>query len=49
MDTLKRFYSLSLIFTVVCLGLGLWYGLSSTGSAAGAAELLWIIFVVIPA
>lgn len=46
MDTLKRFYSLSLIFTVACLGLGLWYGLSSTGSVTGAAELLWIIVVL---
>ena len=46
MDTLKRFYGLSLVFTLVCLGLGVWYGMSSTGSVAGTAELLWIIVVL---
>ena len=46
MDTLKRFYGLSLLFTVVCLGLGLWYGMSSTGTVAGTAKILWIIVVL---
>jgi hypothetical protein len=46
MDTLKRFYGLSLIFTIVCLGLGVWYGASSTGTMAGTAQMLWIIVVL---
>lgn len=46
MDTLKRFYGLSLVFTVICLGLGAWYGLSSTGSLGGTAQMLWIIVVL---
>lgn len=46
MDTLKRFYGFSLIFTLVCLGLGVWYGYSSTGSLVGTAQMLWIIVVL---
>jgi uncharacterized protein len=46
MDTLKRFYGFSLIFTLVCLGLGAWYGMSSTGTVSGTAQMLWIIFVL---
>jgi uncharacterized protein len=46
MDTLKRFYGFSLIFTLVCLGLGVWYGYSSTGSLIGTAQMLWIIVVL---
>lgn len=46
MDTLKRFYGFSLIFTLMCLALGGWYGFSSTGSVAGTAQMLWIIFVL---
>ncbi|GAA0278003.1 DUF475 domain-containing protein [Alteraurantiacibacter aestuarii] len=46
MDTLLRFYKFSLIFTVICLGLGAWYGWSSTGNLAGTASILWIIIVL---
>src|SRR5687767_3166098 len=46
MDTLKRFYGFSLVFTIICLGLGAWYGMSSTGTVTGTAQLLWIIFVL---
>jgi hypothetical protein len=46
MDTLKRFYGFSLIFTLVCLGLGAWYGVSSTGTLSGTAQMLWIIVVL---
>ncbi len=36
-----------MIFTLVCLGLGAWYGWSSTGgSLAGTAGMLWIIVVL---
>lgn len=46
MQTLFRFYGFSLIFTLLCLGLGLWYGWESTGSVAGTASMLWIIVVL---
>ena len=46
MDTLKRFYGFSLIFTLICLGLGVWYGYESTGSISGTAAMLWIIVVL---
>lgn len=46
MDTIKRFYGFSLAFTLLCLGLGAWYGFESTGSVIGMAQLLWIIVVL---
>jgi hypothetical protein len=46
MDTLKRFYGFSLVFTLICLGLGAWYGMSSTGTVSGTAQILWIIVVL---
>lgn len=46
METLKRFYGFSLLFTLVCLGLGVWYGYSSTGSLVGTAQMMWIIIVL---
>jgi hypothetical protein len=46
MDTLKRFYGFSLVFTLICLGLGALYGISSTGTVSGTAQMLWIIVVL---
>ncbi len=46
MDTLKRFYGFALIFTLACLALGVWYGVSSTGTLSGTAKMLWIIVVL---
>ncbi len=46
MATLIRFYGFSLIFTLACLGLGVWYGWASTGTLAGTAAILWIIVVL---
>jgi len=46
MATLLRFYKFSLIFTLVCLGLAVWYGLESTGTLAGTAQLLWIVIIL---
>ena len=46
MQTLWRFYGFSLIFTLFCLGLGVWYGWASTGSVGATAALLWIIVVL---
>lgn len=39
-------YRFSIVFTLVCLALGVWYGWMSTGSATGIAQMLWIIVVL---
>ena len=39
-------YRFSIVFTLVCLAHGLWYGWASTGSVAGTAQVLWIIVVL---
>lgn len=41
-----QFYRASVIFTLVCLALGAWYGWASTGTLAGTAGVLWIILVL---
>ena len=46
MATFTRFYGFSFIFTLVCLGLGVWYGYASTGSYSAMAGMLWIIVVL---
>ena len=46
MQTLRRYYGFSFIFTLICLALGAWYGWSSTGSIGGTASMLWIIAVL---
>jgi uncharacterized protein len=39
-------YKFSIVFTAVCLALGVWYGWASTGTMAGMAQMLWIIVVL---
>ena len=46
MTTLKRFYGFSFLFTLICLGLGAWYGWVSSGTVAGTLSMLWIIVVL---
>ncbi|WP_340587840.1 DUF475 domain-containing protein [Erythrobacter alti] len=47
MATLKRFYGFSLIFTFICLALGVWYGWSSSGgSVPDTLAMLWIIVIL---
>lgn len=42
-----HYYRASMIFTLVCLGLGVWYGWSSSGGSLSAtAGMLWIIVVL---
>jgi uncharacterized protein len=43
---LMKFYKGSILFTLVCLGLGTWYGWSQSGSLATTASMLWIIVVL---
>jgi len=44
-DALKH-YTFSFFFMLACLGLAAWYGYSSTGTIAGTARVLWIVFVL---
>ena len=46
MSTFLRFYGFSLVFTIICLGLGAWYGWYATGSLIGMAEILWIVTIL---
>ncbi len=46
MQTLLRYYTFSLIFTVICLGLAAWYGIASTGTIVGMAQVLWIVVIL---
>ena len=46
MANLLRFYAFSFAFSFVCLALAAWYGWASTGSLAGTAGVLWIVFVL---
>ncbi|HCF25381.1 MULTISPECIES: DUF475 domain-containing protein [unclassified Novosphingobium] len=43
---MMKFYKGSILFTIACLALGVWYGWSQTGSVAATASMLWIIFVL---
>ena len=43
---LMKFYKGSILFTIVCLALGAWYGWAQTGNLAATASMLWIIFVL---
>ncbi|MGB1879470.1 MAG: DUF475 domain-containing protein [Gammaproteobacteria bacterium] len=46
MTSFTHYYRGALIFTVVCLTLGVTYGWHSTGTASGTLSLLWIILVL---
>ncbi|WP_305095902.1 DUF475 domain-containing protein [Croceibacterium aestuarii] len=41
-----KYFRGSLVFTLVCLALGLWYGWSATGSISATLRMLWIIAVL---
>jgi uncharacterized protein len=43
---LMKYYKGSILFTLACLALGLWYGWSQSGSLAATASMLWIIMVL---
>lgn len=43
---LLKYYKGSILFTLVCLALGAWYGWVQTGSIAGTLSLLWIVVVL---
>lgn len=41
-----KFYRGAIVFTLVCLGLAVWYGWTATGTLAGMAGTLWIVAVL---
>jgi hypothetical protein len=46
MQTLFRYYTFSLVFTAICLGLAGWYGMVSTGTMVGMLQVLWIVVIL---
>ena len=46
MATLLRYYTFSLVFTAVCLALGLWYAVASTDSVGAVLSIMWIIVIL---
>ncbi|KRA83236.1 DUF475 domain-containing protein [Altererythrobacter sp. Root672] len=41
-----RYYKGSIVFTLVCLALAVWYGWELTGTASGTLSMLWIVIVL---
>ena len=41
-----RHYKGSILFTLICLALAVWYGWMQTGTASGTLALLWIVVVL---
>lgn len=41
-----KYYKGSILFTLACLALAVWYGWATTGTLAGTASLLWIVVVL---
>lgn len=41
-----KYYKGSILFTLVCLALAVWYGWATTGTVEGTASLLWIVVVL---
>lgn len=46
MNTIRQYYTFSLVFTAVCFALAAWYGWSSTGSITATLGILWIVLVL---
>lgn len=46
MRAIFQHYTFSFLFMATCLALAAWYGWSSTGTMAGMAQILWIVFVL---
>ena len=41
-----KYYKGSILFTLVCLALAVWFGWATTGTLEGTASLLWIVVVL---
>lgn len=46
MNTLRQYYTFSLLFTAACFALAVWYGWTSTGSVTATLGILWIVIVL---
>ena len=46
MAFLWRYYGFSILFTIICMGLGAWLGWSQTGTILGTLAVVWIVFVL---
>ncbi|MCA0904445.1 DUF475 domain-containing protein [Qipengyuania aquimaris] len=46
METLRKYYTFSLVFTAICFALAGWYGWTSTGSISATLGILWIVLVL---
>jgi hypothetical protein len=43
---LLAYYRSSIVFTIICFAIAVWYGWSQTGSVAATAQMLWIVLVL---
>jgi len=43
---IRKYYTGSILFTLLCLGLGAWVGWEYTGTIVGTLGILWIVFVL---
>jgi hypothetical protein len=43
---IRKYYTGSILFTLLCLALGAWVGWSYTGTLLGTLGILWIVFVL---
>jgi uncharacterized protein len=43
---LLAYYRSSIVFTVICFAIAVWYGWSQTASVAATAQMLWIVLVL---
>jgi uncharacterized protein len=41
-----KYYKGSILFTLICLALAVWYGWAQTGTVTGTLSLLWIVVVL---
>ena len=41
-----RFYKGSILFTLACFAIAVWYGWMQTGTVSGTLSILWIVFVL---
>lgn len=41
-----RFYKGSILFTLACFAIAVWYGWMQSGTIGGTLSMLWIVFVL---
>jgi len=43
---IRKYYTYSILFTILCLALAAWVGWNVTGTLTGTLGILWITFVL---